>query len=166
MAKGRRGQVRIKPSHLGQTGRSLWAAHHKGVLLAWVVDMQLDQISAPTDFVGLSPYRRISSERIGEFCQKGYKKRYFFPHKIYYLPKCGPDGFRLAKWMCGDCNLDQLWEVVIYADKPTVAEFPQEIYFDDDLVWHQQQFGKAGQIATANLLLDDHRLFSMVHISD
>ena len=151
---------------MGQTGRSLWAAHQKGVLLAGVVDMQLDQISAPRDFDRVSPYRRISAERIEEFFQKGYKKKYFFPHKIYYLPKCGPDGFKLAKWMHGDCNLNQMWEVVIYADKPIVAEFPQELYFDDDLVWHQQQFGKAGQIATANLLLDDHRLFSMVHISD
>src|ERR1044071_1544462 len=166
MAKGRRSQARIGPSYVGQTGRSLWAAHQKGVLLAGVLDMQLDQISAPRDFDRLSPYRRISAERIEEFFQKGYKKKYFFPHKIYYLPKCGPDGFKLAKWMHGNCNLNQMWEVVIYADKPTVAEFPQELYFDDDLVWHQQQFGKAGQIATANLLLDDHRLFSMVHISD
>jgi len=47
--------------------------------------------------------------------------------------------------MQGQCNLDQLWEIVIYADSPVIDEFPQALFFDDDVIWHQQQFGKSGQ---------------------
>ena len=111
-------------------------------------------------------YRQFSSEKINDFLEKGYKKRYFFPHEVYYLPKCGPDAYKLAQRMCGETDLNNLWEVVLYASAPTIDEFPEELFFDDDLIWHQQQFGKVGQIATANLSLDGESLYSMVHISD
>ena len=114
----------------------------------------------------VSYFRQISEDRTEEFLRKGYKKRHFFPHKIYYLRKCGPDGFKLANWMRGQCNLDQLWEIVIYADSPVIDEFPQALFFDDDVVWHQQQFGKSGQVASANLVRAGDNLYSMVHISD
>lgn len=116
--------------------------------------------------VKLSRFWEITPDRATEFFQKGYKRKHFFPHKIYYLPKCGPDGFKLAERMCGPCDLKQFWEIVIYADKPVVDEFPKELFFDDDLVWHQQQFGKTGQIASANFVRKDNGLYSMVHISD
>ena len=125
----------------------------------------LDEVLSITG-PNIGRFREIAPHRSAEFLAKGYKQRHVFPHRMYYLPKCGPDGFKLATWMCGECDLNQIWEIVIYANKPVIDEFPQEIYFNDDLVWHQQQFGKAGQIATANLVLDGHRLFSMVHISD
>jgi hypothetical protein len=114
----------------------------------------------------LSYFRDVAQNRAEEFVEKGYKKRHFFPHRIYYLPKCGPDGFKLAERMCGRCDLNQLWEIVIYADRPVIDEFPEELFFDDDLVWHQQQFGKTGQLASANLVLNGNKLYSMVHISD
>lgn len=114
----------------------------------------------------LSRFREIARDRADEFFYRGYKRRLFFPHRIYYLPKCGPDGFKLANSMCGDLELDQLWETVIYATPPLIHEFPKELFFDDDLIWHQQQFGKIGQIATANLVVDGDRCYSMVHISD
>lgn len=114
----------------------------------------------------LSQFREIARDRADEFFYRGYKRRLFFPHRIYYLPKCGPDGFKLANSMCGDCELDQLWETVIYATPPLIHGFPEEFFFDDDLIWHQQQFGKIGQIATANLVVDGDRCYSMVHISD
>jgi hypothetical protein len=116
--------------------------------------------------LAVSPFRRFSEEKIEEFLRKGYKKRHFFPHKIYYLRKCGPDGFKLAQWMCEHNDLNQLWEIVIYADDPVIGEFPKELFFDDDLIWHQQQFGKIGQIATANVVINGNKLYSMVHISD
>jgi len=116
--------------------------------------------------LAVSRFRHMPESKIGEFLHKGYQKRHFFPHKIYYLPKCGPDGFKLAERMCGQCDLKEFWEIVIYADKPVIDEFPQELFFDDDLVWHQQQFGKTGQIATANLVRTAGSLYSMVHISD
>src|SRR3990172_3635945 len=111
-------------------------------------------------------YREISDERVEEFLQKGYKARYFFPHRIYYLPKCGPDGLKLANRMCGVSDPNKQWEVVLYARCPSIDEFPEELFFDDDIIWHQQQFGKIGQIATVNLVLDGSKLYTMVHISD
>ncbi len=114
----------------------------------------------------VSYFRFIREDRIEEFVRKGHKKRHFFPHKIYFLRKCGPDGFKLANWMQGQCNLDQLWEIVIYADGSVIDEFPQALFFDDDVIWHQQQFGKSGQVATANLVRAGDSLYSMVHISD
>ena len=113
-----------------------------------------------------SRFREIGSEREGEFYSKGYKRSYFFPHRIYYLPKCGPDGFRLAEAMCGPCEPIELCEVVIYADPSVTAEFPPQLFFDDNLIWHQQQFGRPGQIATANLVVKRNGLYSMVHVSD
>ncbi len=111
-------------------------------------------------------YRRFTRDREEEFYSKGYKRSYFFPHRILFLPKCGPDGLKLAMRMCGPCDLSQVWEVVLYAESPVIDEFPRDLFFDDDLVWHQQQFGNTGQIATANVVVQGNSLYTMVHISD
>jgi hypothetical protein len=113
-----------------------------------------------------SYFRHVGRDREKEFIESGYKKRHFFPHTTYYLPKCGPDGFKLAKRMYGSFDLEQLWEVVLYADASLVQEFPEELFFDPEVVWHQQQFGKTGQLATANLVVAGSALYSMVHVSD
>lgn len=113
-----------------------------------------------------STYREISPERAGEFRHRGYKQRYFFPHRLYYLPKAGPDAFQLARQMCGPSHPDQLWEIVLYANTPLIDEFPRDLFFDDDLIWHQQQFGRIGQVAVANLVVDGSRLYSTLRISD
>ena len=47
-----------------------------------------------------------------------------------------------------------------------IDEFAQALFFDDDVIWHQQQFGKSSQVATANLMRAGDSLYSMVHISD
>src|SRR5215510_5710619 len=114
----------------------------------------------------VAQYRELSPERIGEFLAKGYKARHVFPHRIYYFPKCGPDGFKLAQHMCGPCRLADLWEMILYVHPSRLEEFPEELFFDNDLIWHQQQFGNAGQVATANFVLREKNLYSMVHISD
>jgi peptidoglycan/xylan/chitin deacetylase (PgdA/CDA1 family) len=113
-----------------------------------------------------STYRELTPDRAEEFAAKGYRRRHFFPHRIYYLPKCGPDGFRIAASMCGESDPSRLWELVLYADDQLVERFPRELFFDDELIWHRQQFGRPGQVATANLVLDGPVLRSMVHISD
>jgi len=97
---------------------------------------------------------------------KGYKLRHFFPHRFYYLPKCGPDGFTLAARMCGWTDTSACWEIVLYADRAVLEEFPDELFFDDDLVWHQQHFGRVGHIASADLVLDGTSLYAMAHVSD
>lgn len=113
-----------------------------------------------------SRYHEIGPDRTGEFVAKGYKYRHVFPHQVRYLPKCGPDGFQLAQRMCGSTHLDDSWEIVLYAHASALAEFPASIFFDDDLCWHQQQFGLIGQIATGNLIWRDKDLYSTVHQSD
>ncbi len=111
-------------------------------------------------------YRFISSERKEEFFNKGFKKSHFFPHKTYYLPKPGPDGYKIASQIFGNINPAEMVEVVLYAVSPALDEFPKDLFFDDDLVWHQQQFGRKGQIATVSLLVDGKNLYSMIHLSD
>ena len=106
-------------------------------------------------------YHQIGPDRTGEFLSKGYKSRHVFPHEFYYLPKCGPDGLQLAQRMCGPCLLDELSEIVLYAHPSQLNDFPKELFFNDDLCWHQQQFGKPGQIATVNLLRRGTDLYTM-----
>ena len=108
----------------------------------------------------------ITADRAGEFVGKGYHQRWFFPHTVRYLPKCGPDGFKIAQWMLGDVSPGQHWELVIHAAPSLVEQFPPELFFDDDIVWHQQQLGRPGQVATANLVVQGGDLYTMVHISD
>jgi hypothetical protein len=100
------------------------------------------------------------------FVAAGYKPSSFFPHRIHYLPKCGPDGAFLAERMCGVRDLDRLWQIVMFAVPPNVDEFPSELFFDRDVVWHQQHFGHVGQVASANLVTRGDTLFTMVHQSD
>jgi hypothetical protein len=109
---------------------------------------------------------RIGGARRDEFVSKGFRPRDFFPHSLRFLPKAGPDGYKLAQRMVADLDADELWEVVLYADEAMLAEFPEDVFFDDDLVWHRQQFGLPGQIATANVVLRGDTLWSMVHVSD
>jgi hypothetical protein len=113
-----------------------------------------------------SRFREITAAREDEFVAKGFKRRHFFPHRAYHLPKCGPDGFRLGSQMSGRSDPDQFWEIVLYADPSLTTELPDELFFDDDVLWHQQHFGRRGQVATVDLVLDGPDLFTMVHQSD
>src|SRR6476620_19552 len=113
-----------------------------------------------------SAFREITKERVGEYVAKGHKRRRFFPHRIYHLHKCGPDGFRLAQRMCAKDNPESMWEMVLYADSATLTEFPPDLFFDDELIWHQQQFGRPGQIASANIVLDGRTVYAITHVSD
>ncbi|MDM8542629.1 hypothetical protein QUF90_16260 [Desulfococcaceae bacterium HSG9] len=110
--------------------------------------------------------RIIDENRKDEFFNKGYKKRYFFPHEIYYLPRCGPEGFFFANRMWNISNPNSLWEIILYAWGNIIDEFPEELFFDNDIVWHQEHFGKPGQIATANLIIDGDKLYTLEHVSD
>jgi hypothetical protein len=68
--------------------------------------------------------------------------------------------------MCGETRPDRMWEIVLYADESLLGEFPRELFFDDGLVWHQQQFGLPGQLATADVVLAGRELWSMAHVAD
>ena len=112
------------------------------------------------DRVGLVLSRvahRIGRERRDEFVARGFRPGSVFPHTLRFLPKAGPDGYKIAERMLGRVDPDELWEIVLYADPSLVAEFPADVFFDDDLVWHQQQLGLPGQVATANVVLRGNR---------
>lgn len=111
-------------------------------------------------------YRIINEDRKEEFFDKGYRKRYFFPHEIYYLPKCASEGFFFANRMCNIGNPNSLWELILYAWGDIIDEFPEDLFFDNDIIWHQEHFGKPGQIAAANLIIDGDKLYSLDRISD
>lgn len=110
--------------------------------------------------------RDLGLDRQSELVARGHKQRHAFPHRIVRVPKPGPDGCKLAERMCGPVELSELWELVLYALPPVLDEFPPELFFDDDIVWHQQQLGLPGQIATVNLVERPPDLYAMVLISD
>jgi hypothetical protein len=68
--------------------------------------------------------------------------------------------------MCGVEDPEALWELVLYAAPELLEGFPPDLFFDDDIVWHQQQFGIPGQVASANIVLDGDTVYSMAHVSD
>ncbi|HEY7529053.1 MAG TPA: hypothetical protein VIC56_00055, partial [Gemmatimonadota bacterium] len=82
------------------------------------------------------------------------------------LPKPGPDGLRSIRAMAGRGQPGDLRELVVWADPRLAAEFPRDVFFDPDVVWHQQHFGRAGQVATADLALDGDRVRTTNHLSD
>ena len=97
---------------------------------------------------------------------KGCARRDFFPHRVRHLPKCGPDGFKLGARMCGSEELDRQWQVLLYAAPELLAEFPRDLFFDRDVMWHEQHLGLPGQVASTNVVLDGGRAWSYVHQSD
>lgn len=100
------------------------------------------------------------------FVSAGYRARDFFPHRIRYLPKCGPDGAFLAHGMAGIVSPASLWQVVMHATPPATDEFPAGIFFDRDLVWHQQHLHEPGQVASATMAVRDSVMYTMAHQSD
>jgi hypothetical protein len=93
-------------------------------------------------------------------------ERSWFPHRAYYIPKAGPDALLLASRMCGIRKPSRLWEILLYANGPLLDAFPDELFFDRDLVWHQQHFGVKGHIAYACLALKDSTLYGLNYVSD
>ena len=113
-----------------------------------------------------SAFRQISAERVDEWVAKGHRSRHFFAHRLFQLPKCGPDGFKLAQAMCGATDLDRHWQLLVFADSTLADRFPRELFFDDDVLWHQQHFGRPGQVASASLVVEPELIHTMVHQSD
>jgi hypothetical protein len=116
--------------------------------------------------VPVSAFREIARDREAEFLRRGYAARHVFAHRLYQLPKCGPDGYKLAQAACGESDLSAHWQLLVYADRSLVEEFPEEVFFDDEVNWHRQQFGRAGQVASATVVVAGERAHSLVHQSD
>jgi hypothetical protein len=100
------------------------------------------------------------------FVAAGFRARDFFPHRIRVFPKCGPDGAKLAKRMCGIDRPDAIWQVVLHATSPAIDEVPPELFFDRDVAWHQQHFHEPGQVASVTAVVSGSTLYTMAHQSD
>jgi hypothetical protein len=116
--------------------------------------------------MGRTAFRAIGPERAAEWVAKGHRQRHFFAHRLFLLPKCGPDGFKLARAMCGAEELDRHWQLLVFADRELTDRFPRELFFDDDVLWHQQHLGRAGQVASVSLVVSPEVVHTMVHQSD
>lgn len=114
----------------------------------------------------VSRFREITSDRVDEFLKQGFKARHFIPHRLYYLPRCGSDGMKLARSMYGISGADRLRQIVLFARGPALDGIPADLFFDDDLVWHQQQLGLPGHVAAANLIVEGRTLLTTARFSD
>lgn len=111
-------------------------------------------------------YRYCGREEMKALEGCGFRESRIFPHQIYYLRKCGPDGFLLAKQMYGLTDPSEMYQVQLYAHESLQNLLPADLWFDNELLWHQQQFGMQGQIATADVVLAGDALYATVRFSD
>lgn len=111
-------------------------------------------------------FRELAADRVGEWVGFGFRQRHFFPHRTFYLRKALPDGYKLAVRSGFRPDPKQLWEVVLFALPPALDELPADLFFDDDLLWHRQQFSLVGQIAAASILTQGPQLYTAAHHSD
>jgi hypothetical protein len=109
----------------------------------------------------------ISEQRREQFRGLGYnRRRPFFPHRLWYLPKAAPDALRLSGWMLGSHDANRLWQILLHADPTALEGLPAELFLDDDLVWHRQHLQQPGHIAYACLALHGRDLYGLNYVSD
>ena len=115
----------------------------------------------------MTPFRELSESHRAAFRASGFnQERRFFPQRLYFVPKAGPDALRLATWMCGVHDPDALWELLLYASERARAEFPTELFVDDDLVGQRQHWGRPGHVAYARVAIKGRALFGLNYVSD
>jgi len=122
--------------------------------LEWATGFYLirdHDVLPPSQPVRWAAYVEAGPERTPDFLDQSFRRRRFFPHRVYRLSKAGPDGFRLANAMIGPTDPGALREILVYGLPPATDEFPEALFFDDELAWHRQQFGRPAQIAAANI---------------
>ncbi len=113
-----------------------------------------------------SPYRDIGQQRLADHVALGHRERHFFAHRIRHLRRCGADGLQLSWRMCHLRDPDLLWEIAIHALPPAIDHFPTELFFDDDLNWHQRHLGIPGLVATASVLVRHQTAWGLTYVSD
>jgi len=112
-------------------------------------------------------FREADAGAVDRFRAHGFTGRAkFFPHRLYLVPRPGPDGMQLAQEMCRVYDGATLRQAGLYAMPEAAPDVPNEVFFDDDVVWHRQQLGLAGLVANANLVLAGPRLYVTLVFSD
>ena len=127
---------------------------------------RLRKSSPPRRPANVTRFREVFEDRRDEFIARTFKARHFFPHRLYVLPRCGSDGVKLARSIYGIARVDQLRQILLFAQGAAIDGIPAKLFFDDDLVWHQQQLGLPGHVAAANLIVQGHRLLTTARFSD
>jgi hypothetical protein len=113
------------------------------------------------------PYWEIPESRRAEAVARGLLSRHFFAHRVHHVPKCGPDHLKLARRMgTTRATPDTCWQVLLHAEPPARDKVPASLFFDDDLVWHQQHLGEGGHVASANLVFDGAAVYTNTLVSD
>lgn len=111
-------------------------------------------------------YHEITAERKPEFIARGYKGRYFFPHRAVYLPKPLSDQAAIAKRSWGIDEPEALCSVALYASEELIERFPRDLFFDHEVMLHDEHMGRPGLVATAHLYRDGDKLYTDEHQSD
>ncbi len=111
-------------------------------------------------------FREFSTDRLVDFRRAGYRSRHFFPHRAFYLPKSVFDGYKFAYRSGLHPKPDQMWEAVLFALPSAIEGLPTELFFDDEIIWHRQQFGLEGQVAAAGMTICGSDLYTSMHHSD
>lgn len=111
-------------------------------------------------------YRDVGEDRLPDFLRAGFHARHWFPHRVRYVPRPGSDGQVLAESMYGVTDPARLRQVVIHATGSALAGIPADLFFDRDLVWHQQHLGLPGHVAAANLVVAGRDLLTTARYAD
>ena len=111
-------------------------------------------------------YREFGVGHRQQFVERRIPSRHFFPHRTFTIPKCGPDAFKLASRMIDDRKADAYWVMTLHATPPVLDELPREIFFDDDLFWHRQQYGVPGHVLFAMFVRCGDDLYGLKYVSD
>jgi len=114
----------------------------------------------------LRRYREIAPERVAEWVEAGFRQRDFFPNRAFFLHKAAPDGCKLAVRSGFRPAHEELWEAVLFASSPALDGLPDELLFDDDVMWHRQHFFLPGQVAVASVLVHGSQIYTAAHHSD
>jgi len=74
-----------------------------------------------------------------------------FPHRVYYLPKAGPNALHLASRMCGTRQFGRFWEVLLHANGAA-----SEV----------RHYGMTDLVASASLIQEGRRLYGLNYLPD
>jgi hypothetical protein len=115
---------------------------------------------------GLLRYRELAGEGVGAWLAAGFRQRDFFPNRSFYLHKAAPEGYTLAAGSGFRPDPSELWEVVLFALPPATDGLPTDLFFDDEIQWHRQQFSLEGQVAVASVFVRGSKLYTAAYQSD
>jgi hypothetical protein len=115
---------------------------------------------------GTIRWRDIGRDRAAELVAAGHRERGVFAHRLLFLPRPAPDGWKVAERTCGAPKPSAFFQVLLYAAESELDGIPAELFFDRDIAWHEQHLGRVGQLASANVVVDGKDMWSFTHFAD